>query len=292
MSRLLAEVAEVAYRFLFLADTQLGCYASFSGFTEAEAVAYEAKGMTVRPGPKVEGFEWDAAQYRRAVEVVNDTKPAFVVIGGDMIDDANSEDQTNEFLAITSLIDSEIPVRWLPGNHDIANDGVAPTPDSIAAYRAVFGPDYYRFAHEETMFIALNTPVIDHPENVPGGWERQFDFLQGELEMAKQLSIENVILLGHHPLFVGSADEPDTYWTLPLERRSKILEVLHAGGVKLGFAGHWHRNAIATDGFFTQVTSGPVGYPLGPDPSGYRVVNVAGAKVSHEYRALENGIDR
>ena len=66
-----------------------------------------------------------------------------------------------------------------------------------------------------------------------------------------------------------------------------ILDLLHGAGVKIGFAGHWHRNAIATDGPFTQITSGPVGYPLGDDPSGYRVVDVTALEVRHEYLALD-----
>jgi hypothetical protein len=72
-----------------------------------------------------------------------------------------------------------------------------------------------------------------------------------------------------------------------LERRSVILEVVHRFGVRIGFAGHWHRNSVASDGAFTQVTSGPVGYPLGDDPSGYRVVDV-GIDVSHGYHPLDD----
>jgi 3',5'-cyclic AMP phosphodiesterase CpdA len=209
-----------------------------------------------------------------------------VVIGGDLIDDANSGDQTNEFLAITAEIDEDIPVRWVPGNHDIAVDAVTPTRESISAYRDVFGDDYYSFLHKTTLFIALNTPVIDHPEEVPGEWERQFGFLQDEMETARRGGVDHVVLLGHHPLFLEQPDEPDTYWNLPTERRLLLLEAIHAAGVRIGFAGHWHRNSIGVDGDFVQVTSGPVGYPLGVDPSGYRIVAVNRERVDHEYRAL------
>lgn len=275
------------FRFLFLADTQLGCYATFSGFTDEEILEYEAKGMRVQKVPRVEGFEWDARQYRRAVEVVNATRPAFVVIGGDMIDDPNSEEQTEEFLAITALIDDDVAVHWVPGNHDIAFDFTAPTKESIDAYRAVFGPDHYAFTFGDWLFLALNTPVIDHPEHVPDEWERQYEFLADELDQASSLGVEHVVLFGHHPLFLESSGEPDTYWNLPLERRRPILDLIHKSRVRIGFAGHWHRNAVGHDGGYTQVTSGPVGYPLGVDPSGYRVVDVAGADVEHSYHDLE-----
>lgn len=280
---------DTPFRFIFLADTQLGCYATFSGFDQAQVEEYAAKGMVVEPVPLVEGFEWDARQYRRAVEIINHHRPAFVVIGGDLIDDANSEDQTNEFLSITATIDDEIPVRWVPGNHDIAYDAVVPTRESIDAYREVFGDDYYSFRFEGALFIALNTTVIDHPEEVPGEWERQFGFLADEVETARRVGVEHIVLLGHHPLFLERAGEADNYWNLPQERRSLLLEVIHRAGVRIGFAGHWHRNSIGYDGDFVQVTSGPVGYPLGLDPSGYRMVAVGGEGVEHEYRALEDG---
>jgi hypothetical protein len=34
------------------------------------------------------------------------------------------------------------------------------------------------------------------------------------------------------------------------------------------------------------VTTGPVGVPMGPDPSGLRVVDIAEGGVDHEYRPL------
>ena len=274
------------FRFIFLADTQLGCYATFSGFTEEDVERYARMGMKVEPVPAVTGFEWDANRYRDAVEVINANRPELVMIGGDLIDDPNAEDQIDEFLAITAAIDDAIEVRWVPGNHDIADDYIAPTPESIQAYREVFGPDHYAFRMGDTLFVALNTPVIDHPEHVPEAWATQLAFLTDELAHATRSDLDHVILVGHHPLFVASPDEPDTYWNLPLERREVILSLLHGAGVEIGFAGHWHRNAIARAGNFTQVTSGPVGYPLGDDPSGYRVVEVTGDSVTHEYRAL------
>ncbi len=275
------------FRFVFLADTQLGCYATFSGFTDEQVEQYAEMGMKVEPVPAVTGFEWDANRYREAVEIINATRPDLVMIGGDLIDDPNSEDQIDEFLEITSGIDDEVEVRWVPGNHDIADDYTAPTADSIRTYRDVFGPDHYSFRMAGTLFIALNTPVIDHPEHVPDEWESQLAFLTDELAHAARSGLDHVIVVGHHPLFVAEPDEPDSYWNLPLERREPILALLHRAGVEIGFAGHWHRNSIANDGPFTQITSGPVGYPLGDDPSGYRVVDVSSTAIDHRYLPLQ-----
>jgi 3',5'-cyclic AMP phosphodiesterase CpdA len=274
-------------RFVFLADMQLGAYASFSGLDQDDVDRYSTeKGMTVEAVPTVEGFEWDANRYREAVAMVNAMRPELVIVGGDMVDDPNSEDQYDEFMGITHGIDSAIPVKWVPGNHDIAADTLVPTPESIAAYRAAFGADYHTFELGSVQFIALNTVVIDHPEGAPGEWEIQFGFLSDALAEADARG-RTPVLVGHHPLFTHHAEEPDSYWNLPTERRRDILDLLHQYRVPLGLAGHWHRNAVAADGAFEMVTTGAVGVPLGPDPSGFRVVEMADGLVTHRYLPLE-----
>lgn len=275
-----------SFRYVFLADTQLGCYATFSGFDQDRIDSYALMGMRVEPVPAVEGMEWDAARYRRAVEMINEIRPAFVLIGGDLIDDPNSDDQTEEFLAITRLVDPDVEVRLVAGNHDIAPDAVVPTTESITRYRDRFGPDYYTFVHDRVLFVVMNTTVIDHPELVASEWDDQRAFLEEELTAAASRDVDHVVLIGHHPLFLRREDEPDIYWNLPLERRAHVLGLARQAGVELGFAGHWHRNHQATSGGFTQVISGPVGFPLGDDPSGIRTVSVGAEGISHRYIPL------
>ncbi|MFP5330914.1 MAG: metallophosphoesterase [Acidimicrobiia bacterium] len=272
------------FRCVFLADTQLGCYATFSGLDADQVAAYAEIGMRVRQVPAASGMEWDVARYERAVGMINRIRPAFMLIGGDLIDDPNSDDQTEEFLRITRTVDPEIEVRLVPGNHDIAPDSVVPTFESIARYRERFGPDYYSFVHDRTLFVVMNTTVIDHPERVASEWDAQFEFLSGELTAGRD--VDHVVLVGHHPLFLHREDEADMYWNLPRERRSPILGLARAAGVRLGLAGHWHRNHQATSDGFTQVISGPVGYPLGDDPSGFRTVTVGSEEITHEYVPL------
>lgn len=274
------------FRFCFLADMQLGAYASFSGLDEADVARYaEQMGMAVEARPPVEGHEWDADRYRETVEAVNGLRPDLVVIGGDMVDDPSDRAQYDAFMEITNHIDPSVPVRWVPGNHDIAPDTVVPTPDSIASYRAAFGSDYFALDLGPLRIIGLDTVVIDHPEEVPGELEAQMAFLAGQLTGAGPSGLTPV-LVGHHPLFTSHPDEPDDYWNLPLERRRPILDLIHDHGVPLMLAGHWHRNAHARDGAFEMVTSGPVGVPLGTDPSGFRIIEADGRALRHRYVAV------
>lgn len=274
------------FRVLFLADIQMGMYATFSGL-EAEAVAaYAEKGMTVRAVPPVEGHEWEAQRYRRAVEMANHLRPDLVLFGGDLIDDPNSGDQLDEYLAITDLLDADLERRWAPGNHDIAADTVVPTHDSIADYRIVFGDDYFAFEAGPARFLILNTVVIDHPENVPGEWEAQREFI---LDVCSGGDERPLVVAGHHPFFVEDPDEDDTYWNLPLDRRGPLLSHFKGAGVRLALAAHLHRNALASDGDLEVVVTGPVGYPLGPDPSGMRLVEIASdGTASHRYLPVES----
>ena len=274
------------FEFIFMADCQLGAYATFSGMTDDDVIAYAAKDMRVEAAPFVRGFEWDAARYREAIRAANHIRPDFVVMGGDMVDDPGDEAQLEEVLRITAMLDSDIPMRWVPGNHDVGADTVVPTAASIHDYRQAFGPDYYAFDFGPVRFVVMNTVVLDHPEEVPDELAEQFDFLTTTLGTAADDG-QTVVLLGHHPLFLAEPTEDDSYWNLPLERRRLILDLIEQHRIPLGLAGHWHRNSIAHHGDFEMVTTGAVGYPLGKDPSGFRVVTVDRAGFSHEYVPLE-----
>jgi len=277
-------MADSHFRVAFLADTQLGMYATFSGMGPDQVARYAAVDMRVEPVPRVEGFEWDARRYERAVAAVNGLRPDLVIVGGDMIDESNSDEQTEAFLGITSRLDPAIPVRYAPGNHDLAPDTLVPTPEGIARYREVFGPDYYVFSEGPATFVVLNTVVIDHPEMVPEAWAAQQVFIDDAL--AALPGNRRAVMIGHHPLFIRHPDEPDTYWNLPLERRRPLYEALRRAGVRIALAGHWHRNNVSVDDGFEMITSGPVGYPLGSDPSGFRIVDVFADRVTHEYIPL------
>ena len=72
----------------------------------------------------------------------NRLKPAFVVVTGDLINDASDTAQAAEYQRIAARLDSKIRLFSLPGNHDVGNE---PTKESLARYRERFGPDYYTF---------------------------------------------------------------------------------------------------------------------------------------------------
>jgi endonuclease/exonuclease/phosphatase family metal-dependent hydrolase len=71
-----------------------------------------------------------------------------------------------------------------------------------------------------------------------------------------------------------------------------MLALFASYGITKVFAGHFHGNsfgqAIGTTGVLDMITSGPVGRPMREDPSGLRIVTVAGDGILHRYFALDS----
>ena len=273
-------------RLVFMADCQLGCYATFSGLGADGVARYAGLGMKVGMVEETSGCDWDAARYRAAVAEVNALRPDLVVMGGDMVDDCRDRNQLTEFLAVTAGLD-RIPMHWLPGNHDIAFDAVVPTAESIALYHQNFGPDRYIVRHNDVTLIMVNTTIWQHPEEVPDQYPDHIDFLAESLREAADS--RHILVFGHHPLFMDDAEEADLYWNIPALRRKVILDLMVAHGVKAFFCGHLHRNGGGRYLGMEVVASGPVGYPLGEDPSGYRLIEIESDRIRHTYLPLKVG---
>ena len=73
---------------------------------------------------------------------------------------------------------------------------------------------------------------------------------------------------------------------LPKSQRTKILNLLNLYKVSAVFTGHWHDNNILTYKSTQLITSGPITFSLGEDPSGIRLIEVDGDNLTHEYIEL------
>ena len=228
-------------------------------------------------------FAQETANYEFAVANVNRLRPAFVVICGDLINKTGDKKQADEYFRITSKIDRSIPVHAVAGNHDVGNE---PTPQTLKAYRARFGPDYYSFRHGRIYGIVLDTSLISAPGKVKADADAQETWLKGELERARLSGTRHVVIFQHHSWFLDKADEASQYFNVPLDARRHYLDLLQSAGVRYVFAGHYHRNAVGRDGAIEMITSGPVGRPLGADPSGLRIVTVKDDVLEHTYYAM------
>jgi 3',5'-cyclic AMP phosphodiesterase CpdA len=112
---------------------------------------------------------------RRTVDMVNARHPDAVIVSGDV-----GENYDQWLLARGILKWLHAPVYYAPGNHDVHTT-------DVQKYRAVFGPDYYRFQVKGVTFLVIDSQLLgnfDHfdaqsPEPMPA---------QTEAESQKMLS--------------------------------------------------------------------------------------------------------
>jgi 3',5'-cyclic AMP phosphodiesterase CpdA len=85
---------------------------------------------------------------RRAVDMVNARHPDAVIVSGDI---GENDDEWLRARGILKWLHA--PVYYAPGNHDVhSND--------VEKYRAVFGPDYYRFQVKGVTFLVIDSQLL------------------------------------------------------------------------------------------------------------------------------------
>ncbi len=225
-------------------------------------------------------FAQETANFEFFVGTVNRVKPAFVVITGDLVNQAGNAAEIAEYRRIASKLDKSIPIYNVPGNHDLGN---APTADSLAAYRKSFGRDYYTFRAAGVTAFVLDSALIYDPSHVPDEERKQEAWLEQELAWAKSAGTRHMIVFLHHPLYLLSPDEGSRYENLPLERRRRYLDLFKEYGVEAVFAGHYHQNHALKYGDTELVVTGAVGKPLAGSRSGFRAVIVRDGGIEHRY---------
>ena len=124
-------------------------------------------------------FAQETANWTFAVANINRIRPAFLVVTGDLVNKTGDAAQIAEYRRITNSIDRSIHVYNVAGNHDVGNE---PTPESIAAYRKTFGPDYYSFREGPIYGIVLNSSYFKAPDKVRDEAAKQEIWLAAELE--------------------------------------------------------------------------------------------------------------
>lgn len=178
-------------------------------------------------------------------------------------------------------------------------------------YRSSFGEDYFSFWKGGVLFLVLNSQYYYDSTKIPQIQADQESWLDAILEEGKKKAAR-IIAFQHIPMFIDDVDEPDQYFNIPKNIRKPLLEKLEAAGnfftcpssllclgqkttkclLILGvthiFCGHLHYNAYGLYKSMEVVTTSAIGYQLGKDTHGMRVVKVKGGSLEHSYHSLEN----
>lgn len=232
-----------SFFFVQLSDPQLGFYSQSSDFSREEE------------------------QMRELIETINLLKPEFVVISGDFVHQKEDKAQLAGFKTLCREIDSRIPLYLVPGNHDVGNDA---TEEGTKQFIRRYGADRFVWKTKHCSVIGFNTSEIRSGD--PDREAAEFQWIEKQLK--KSQKCKHIILVGHHPFFVASAEEEDSYHNLPLAVRSRYLDMFCRYGVDVVLSGHLHYCAQAYYNRVRFVTTGAAGRSLGHDKSGMMVITV------------------
>ncbi|MGH9606475.1 MAG: metallophosphoesterase [Terracidiphilus sp.] len=186
------------------------------------------------------GSKQEIRNLTAVVREANLLQPSFLVICGDLVNKASDPEELNAFKTTIAQLKG-VPLHLVAGNHDVGN---RPTASQIALYRRRFGPDYYEFQSGPLIGVVLDSMLMAD-KNAPAETSHQYRWLQRTLKRAKRQKGKEIAIFQHIPFFVHSADEPDSYWNIPLVQRAIYLSLLHKYGVHYVFAGHLHRPVVA-----------------------------------------------
>lgn len=224
------------------------------------------------------GYAEETALYEKTVEKINGLKPVFVVITGDLVNDRTNMAQWDEFRRITSKLKPKVYI--LPGNHDLGHEL---TNTDLKEFDEMFVTDRFAISYKNNKFIGINSNLIK--SEVPGLENEQLQWLQNQLAAAR--GSKHIILFCHHPFFIKDAAEPEQYFNIKPETRSRYLELFEQYGVDAVFAGHLHKNAEASYNNILMITTSSAGKQLGDDKPGFRLVKINGDNIEHKYIQTE-----
>ena len=135
-------------------------------------------------------------------------------------------------------------------------------------------------------FLVINSQYYKDGSLVEDLRKEHHRWLDEQLKLAT--TAKHAVVFLHIPLFLKSVDEDDDYFNIPKIDRQDILKKLKDAGVKYVFAGHYHRNAGSFNGDLEMVVTSAIGFPLGKDKPGMRVVSVKEDKITHSFEDLDD----
>merc|ERR1712032_1142629 len=202
-----------------------------------------------------------------------------------------------------SLIDPDIPLLCLCGNHDIGN---RPNAMTLRRFTEQFGDDYFTFWCNGVKCLVVNRQLWKDDEDAKEERALMDIWLSKELEDNQCRSL----VFSHVPPFIFSPTEKNDYFNLDSDLRRRLLDQMAHRGVVAWFCGHYHRNAggiyrnadgkelevVVTGAVGTQIVDKPGGEPLGlsgigghligEQHSGFRVVHIMADRIEHRWKTF------
>ena len=133
----------------------------------------------------------------------------------------------------------------------------------------------------------LNSQYFKDASKVPEEYDKHSEWLEKQLQIAKLKKCVHAVVFQHIPWFFNTPDEDDNYFNIEKETRLKMLNKFKAAGIKKVFCGHYHRNAGGHYESLEVVVTSAVGFQLGDDYHGMRIVKITKDNIEHKYYNLD-----
>lgn len=227
-------------------------------------------------------YTQDSLNLELTVARINQIHPDFVVVNGDMVNTSGSRKQLACFRSVISKINSDIPVWYVPGNHDIGN---STKDEKIEGYISEYGYDRFSFTEGNATFIGINSCIIkdERAEHE----EEQLKWLKRAMRTSIKKKTDTYIFC-HHSFFTKRYDEEVTYSNQSQENRDKYWTLFKEFDVKAVFAGHLHDDKISSHEGVGMITVGPVSKPLGQGVSGMGICTFDEDGYDYNFIPLKN----
>ena len=275
-------------KFIVAADTQIGLYSHFSNIKDKSEIRTNSiefvklDFLNLKP---TTSFDFEISNFNRLRTELNDEDFLFLTILGDLINDADNQNQLNEFQKIINDFNLDNKIYLVPGNHDVCipakEDKISEY--SLNLYRERFGPDYYKVEHDNLKLIFLNSSIFRNHKNFLKDYNNQLNLLKDAIYDY----YEDLFIFMHHPLYAEDVNEDKSTWNIDKETRLEIIDILsnHNKSVNI-FSGHMHQNKINNYKNIKNIVVSSIGVPLGNDPSGYYKVNYENKNLNYTFELL------
>ena len=275
-------------KFIVAADTQIGLYSHFSNIKDKSEVRTNSiefvklDFLNLKP---TTSFDFEISNFNRLRTELNDENFLFLTILGDLINDADDQNQLIEFQKIINDFNVDNKIYLVPGNHDVCipakEDKISEY--SLNLYRERFGPDYYKVEHDNLKLIFLNSSIFRNHKNFLKDYNNQLNLLKDAVHGYD----EDLFIFMHHPLYAEDVNEDKSTWNIDKETRLEIIDILsnHNKSVNI-FSGHMHQNKINNYKNIKNIVVSSIGVPLGNDPSGYYKVNYENKNLNYTFELL------
>ncbi|MGQ9635171.1 MAG: metallophosphoesterase family protein [Bryobacteraceae bacterium] len=216
--------------------------------------------------------EVDRQQFARVVAAVNalkgDSRPDFVLMAGDLVNDPKSGAQWQAMDAVRRTLD--VSFYAVAGNHD-------PRPDG--------GSERFSFVHKGCLFLGMDSNLWS--SGADGAAQGQFAWLEEQLRGRERYHL--VFVAQHHPLYVHDPNEKDEYYNIPAGWRGRLLKLFEDARVTAHLAGHLHRNTTSVYRGIAMLVTPSSLYNFDSTPPGFRLIEVNSSGFNETYVGVAGG---